>query len=92
MLGVRPEMIPDSLETAAELKETISRRQFAPSDEGREMTQALIEMLEKNSPPLLESIPTGLMRLFIQAEIARLPRHSHRQTARRNGQHGRRFR
>lgn len=34
------------------------------------MTQALIEMLEKNSPPLLESIPTGLMRLFIQAEIA----------------------
>lgn len=35
VLGVRPEMIPDSLETAAELKETISRRQFAPSDEGR---------------------------------------------------------
>jgi hypothetical protein len=27
-------------------------------------------MLEKNSPPLLESIPIGLMRLFIQAEIA----------------------
>jgi ER-bound oxygenase mpaB/B'/Rubber oxygenase, catalytic domain len=70
VLGVRPEMIPDSLEAAAELKEIISRRQFAPSDEGREMTQALIEMLEKNSPPLLESIPTGLMRLFIQAEIA----------------------
>jgi uncharacterized protein (DUF2236 family) len=70
VLGVQPEMIPDSLETAAELKEIISRRQFAPSDEGREMTQALIEMLEKNSPPLLESIPTGLMRLFIQAEIA----------------------
>ena len=70
VLGVRPEVIPDDLEAAAELKETISRRQFAPSDEGREMTQALIEMLERNSPPLLESIPTGLMRLFIQAEIA----------------------
>jgi hypothetical protein len=63
-------MIPDNLEAAAQLKGIISRRQFAPSDEGREMTRALIVMLEKNSPPLLESIPTGLMRLFIPAEVA----------------------
>ena len=54
LLGVLPEMIPDNLAEAAELKETISRRHFAPSDEGREMTRALIEMLEKNSPPLLD--------------------------------------
>lgn len=70
VLGVLPEMIPDNLEEAAELKELISRRQFAPSDEGREMTRALIDMLEKNSPPLLEGIPTGLMRLFIEKEVA----------------------
>jgi len=70
LMGVLPEMIPNNLEEAAELKEIISRRQFAPSDEGREMTQALIDMLEKNSPPLLEGIPTGLMRLFIQKEVA----------------------
>jgi uncharacterized protein (DUF2236 family) len=70
LLGVLPEMIPDNLEEAAELKEIISRRQFAPSDEGRQMTRALIDMLEKNSPPLLEGIPTGLMRLFIQEEVA----------------------
>lgn len=70
LLGVLPEMIPGNLEEAAELKELISRRQFAPSDEGRQMTRALIDMLEKNSPPLLEGIPTGLMRLFIQEEIA----------------------
>jgi len=70
LLGVLPEMIPGNLEEAAELKEIISRRQFAPSDEGREMTRALIDMLEKNSPPLLEGIPTGLMRLFIAQEIA----------------------
>ncbi len=69
-LGVLPEMIPDNLAEAAELKETISRRHFAPSDEGREMTRALIDMLEKNSPPLLTGIPTGLMRLFIEKEIA----------------------
>jgi len=70
VLGVLPEMIPSNLEEAAELKELISRRQFAPSDEGRQMTQALIIMLEKNSPPLLEGVPTGLMRLFIQKEVA----------------------
>ena len=70
VLGVVPEMIPDTLEEAAELKELISRRQFAPSDEGREMTLALIDMLQKNSPPMLEGIPTGLMRLFIQEDVA----------------------
>jgi uncharacterized protein (DUF2236 family) len=70
VLGVLPEMLPHNLEEAAELKELISRRQFAPSDEGREMTRALIVMLEKNSPPLLEGIPTGLMRLFIQKDVA----------------------
>lgn len=70
LMGVLPEMIPDNLAQAAELKDLISRRQFAPSDEGRQMTRALIEMLEKNSPPLLESIPAGLMRLFLQEEIA----------------------
>jgi hypothetical protein len=69
-LGVLPEMIPNNLAEAAELKELISRRQFAPSDEGREMTQALIKMLENNSPPLLEGIPSGLMRLFIREDIA----------------------
>ena len=70
VLGVLPEMIPNNLDEAAELKALISRRQFAPSDEGREMTQALIQMLKKNSPPLMEGIPTGLMRLFIEQEIA----------------------
>jgi hypothetical protein len=69
-LGVMPEMIPGELEGGAELEDLICRRQFAPSDEGREMTRALIEMLEQNSPPLLEGVPIGLMRLFMQAEVA----------------------
>jgi hypothetical protein len=70
LMGVVPEMIPDNLEDGANLRNHISRRQFAPSDEGREMTRALIEMLQKNSPPLMEGIPTGLMRLFMEREIA----------------------
>jgi uncharacterized protein (DUF2236 family) len=70
LLGVLPEMIPNNLEEAAELMELISERQFAASDEGREMTRALIEMLEKNSPPPLEGVPTGLMRLFLDERVA----------------------
>jgi uncharacterized protein (DUF2236 family) len=69
-LGVAPEMLPDDLEAGAELKNFISRRQFGPSDEGREMTRALIEMLQSNSPPLLGGVPTGLMRLFMEPEVA----------------------
>jgi ER-bound oxygenase mpaB/B'/Rubber oxygenase, catalytic domain len=70
LLGVMPEMIPDELEAGAELEDLICRRQFAPCDEGREMTRALIEMLERNSPPLLEGLPAGLMRLFMKGEVA----------------------
>lgn len=70
LLGVLPEMLPDNLESGAQLRDLIARRQFAPSDEGREMTQALIEMMRKNSPPLLEGVPIGLMRLFMEREIA----------------------
>jgi hypothetical protein len=70
LLGVVPEMIPHNLEDGASLRDQIRRRQFVPSNEGREMTRALIEMLQKNSPPLLEGIPTGLMRLFMEREIA----------------------
>ena len=70
LLGVTPEMIPDELEAGAQLAGLICQRQFAPCDEGREMTRALIEMLERNSPPLLEGLPVGLMRLFMKGEVA----------------------
>jgi hypothetical protein len=70
ILGVLPEMIPENLQQAAALKEIISRRQFAPSDEGRDMTKALIDMLKENSPPGLTGVPVGLMRLFLEEEIA----------------------
>ena len=70
IMGVLPEMIPHSLEQAAELKKIISRRQFAPSIEGRDMTKALIDTLESISPLGLKGVPVGLMRLFLEAEVA----------------------
>jgi len=70
VLGVKPEMIPDDLEAGAKLRDLICRRQFAPSDEGREMTRALVVMMQENSPPLLGAVPSGLMRLFMDREVA----------------------
>lgn len=70
LLGVLPEMIPNNLEEAAELKELITRRQFAASDEGRDMTKALIDMLKENCPPGLTGVPVGLMRLFLEEKTA----------------------
>jgi uncharacterized protein (DUF2236 family) len=70
LLGVHPEMLPESWDSGAKLRTLIEARQFAPSEEGREMTRALIEMMQRNSPPLLEGIPVGLMRLFMESKIA----------------------
>src|ERR1700683_1591124 len=70
IMGVLPELIPDNLEQAAQLKDIIRGRQFAPSDEGRDMTRALVATLEEISPRGLKGVPVGLMRLFIEAEIA----------------------
>ena len=70
LLGVTPELIPATLADGAQLRDLIAHRQFAPSDEGRVMTQALIEMMQNVSPPLLEGVPVGLMRLFMEQEVA----------------------
>jgi hypothetical protein len=70
IMGVLPELLPDNLEQAGQLKDIIRRRQFGPSDEGREMTKALVATLEEISPLGLKGVPVGLMRLFIEAEVA----------------------
>ncbi len=67
IMGVRPEMIPDSLAEATLLTTTIHDRQIAPSDEGRLMTAALLEMMEANVPlKIFDDIPASLMRLLFE--------------------------
>jgi hypothetical protein len=67
IMGLRPEMIPDSLEEATILTKKIHDRQIAPSDEGRRMTSALLEMLEANMPlSIFDDVPASLMRLFFE--------------------------
>ncbi len=67
IMGLRPEMIPDSLEEATLLTKTIHDRQIAPSEEGRLMTAALLEMMEANVPlRIFDDIPASLMRLLFE--------------------------
>lgn len=64
-MGVRPELIPHDLAGAEVLTHTIQRRQIAPSDEGRALTQALLEMFDANLPRALDGLPPALMRMFL---------------------------
>jgi hypothetical protein len=64
---------------AQSLTDTIVRRQVDESAEGRLMASALLEMLERNAPPLFKGFPAAMMRHFLSAETADqlgVPRHS----------------
>jgi len=50
MLGVLPDMIPRTMGDARALVAAIERRQFAPSDAGRLLTDALVDLLERTAP------------------------------------------
>lgn len=71
LLGVRDEMLPMSVDEAATLMGRIGERQFAPSDAGREMTAALIEMIEETMPGnLFHGLPATMIRFCNGDEIA----------------------
>ena len=63
MMGVRVDLIPTTVAEAQALTAQIQARQIDPSDEGREMTAALLGMMEANLPvPGSAAISSGLMR------------------------------
>jgi hypothetical protein len=70
IMGLRPEMIPDTPEEAGVLCDTIQARQVQPSPEGRALTTALLEMLEHYSAPGFKGMPASLMRLFLPPDVA----------------------
>jgi hypothetical protein len=73
LLGVRDEMLPRSLDEAAALMGRIGDRQFAPSEAGREMTSALIEMIEETMPGnLFDGLPATMIRFCNGDAIADL--------------------
>lgn len=72
MLGLQPSMIPVRMEQAQALASTISRREFAPSEYGVEMTAALVNMLAGVIPgDLFRQTPRLMIRYFLGEECAR---------------------
>jgi ER-bound oxygenase mpaB/B'/Rubber oxygenase, catalytic domain len=50
LIGVQDKMLVDGIDDATDLVETIRRRQFRASPEGRDMTAALMELLDEMTP------------------------------------------
>lgn len=71
MLGILPEMLPENVADAEELMGVIRRRQFAPSEAGRAMTSALIEMLEDQVPgTIFKAMPATMIRHLLGDEVS----------------------
>ena len=70
VMGIEPALIPTTVEGTEWLTRAIERRQVAASDEGREMTVALLDMMDANVPAPLRSVPPGLIREFLPADVA----------------------
>jgi len=63
LMGIREELLPRGVAEAGEILSNIMRRQAAPSEEGREMTSALIEMVEQQTPgTLFDGLPATMIR------------------------------
>jgi hypothetical protein len=71
LMGVEDVLLPKSMAEAEELKQRIEDRQVGPSEEGRVLTQALLEMMERNSEVApLKAMPAVLMRHFLPENVA----------------------
>jgi hypothetical protein len=69
-LGVDPEVLPVDLTGAEHLWAAITRRQFAPTSEGVEMTSALVRLLQDRMPRGLHSLPPAQIRYYAGDEVA----------------------
>ena len=70
LMGVDAALIPDTVAESEELTTLIQDRQIGPSEEGRLMTAALLEMMERNVPDAFDGFPAALMRHFLPADVA----------------------
>jgi hypothetical protein len=71
MLGIRPDLIPHNVSEAKQMMQFISSRQFGPSDEGRIMTKALMDMFERVIPShIAEGTLHEFMRFLVGEEIS----------------------
>ena len=70
-LGIRQDMIPVDLASAAALSAAIGRRQFEACKEGQEMTMALVKAIQYQLPGnLLDGTPAIFITYFLGPETA----------------------
>jgi len=66
VLGIREDMLPVDMADAEALTHAIQRRQYAPCLEGKEMMQALLQMMAYQIPGnLFDNLPASLIRYFL---------------------------
>lgn len=71
LMGLEEALIPRTMAEAEHLKQRIQDRQIAPSEEGRVLTRALLDMMERNSElPPLKAMPAVLMRHFLPENVS----------------------
>jgi hypothetical protein len=70
LMGVHPTLIPQTMADAKILTDTIERRQIAASPEGRQLAQALLEMMNHASPRFAHGIPPAIMRRLLPEAVA----------------------
>lgn len=72
MMGVREELIAKDARDADDLATAIRRRHWKASPEGREMTRALLDMLDTSGPArLVPGFGPAMIRHFVGDDLAR---------------------
>ena len=73
IMGIDEVLIPNNLREAFVMDKIIAKRQFRASDEGKLLTKALLDTMEKFiENPLLKSFPAAQMRFLMGDKIANM--------------------
>lgn len=71
MLGIREDIIPETVEEAHALNDILKRRHLGPSPEGVELTQELLDLYEGMLPlKTLDGVMPAMVRYVVEDEIA----------------------
>jgi hypothetical protein len=71
IMGIDKQLIPNNLREAFVMDKVIAKRQFRPSDEGKLLTKALLDTMEKFiENTLLKSFPAAQMRFLMGDKVA----------------------
>ncbi len=71
IMGIDKALIPRNLREAFVMDKVIAKRQFRPSEEGKLLTKALLDTMEKFiENPLLKSFPAAQMRFLMGDEVS----------------------